>query len=669
MGFPERWISWINSCLSSASFSILINGKPTSWFTSSRGVRQGDPISPLLFLLVTQNLSAILNHALRLNFLSGFDSNLPRNINHLMFADDLILISRASRQSARNLLFCLNLYASISGQVPNLLKSAIFLPSWFNKRVSKSISSILGIKLGNFSFTYLGAPISPNRLPARHFRPLIDNTISTINNWSHSQISQAGRIVLINSNIFALPVYLLSIFYLPNLILDSISKLARSFLWSRNGKDCGFHSVGWSTVTISKSEGGLGLRNLRHARLAILAKHVFSIANNSNKIWVSIFLHKYQNWSIWNSSFSTNTSSFFKAISKTASFIAPNITLSICHPDSVDVWRDPWILDLPLNCKPTFLNMNLIEHLSVYSLISEGTFNLQSCSSLFGGDLDRICLNEVTFDTLGQNEWVWRPVSSNATTVAAVYNFLNNEGLDLDRWPGWKHIWRIKAVPRVKLFIWKVAHGKLPTGAYLYNLNLGPETCCHFCGIHSETIEHLLWYCRCSRLCWNTIFSWLGLHHSFIYQLANGSWVSSNFNCRFNCDFARSILANVAWLIWTTRCNLIFQHIDPNFNSIPSRAWAFVQNYFTAKNPFRWRAPFPRRPTKLSLIVSTDAAWDHLSGMAGFGFIIHTNLHIVLLAGAAGDFCSSPLEAEFRAIYLALLHYSLSGWHPGHSPL
>lgn len=113
MGFPDLWISWIHS------FSFLINGHPSKWIYSSRGVRQGDPISPLFFLLVTQNLLAILNHTLHINFFSGFDPELSLNFNHLMFVDDLILITKASRQSAKNILFCLNLYANFSGQHPN----------------------------------------------------------------------------------------------------------------------------------------------------------------------------------------------------------------------------------------------------------------------------------------------------------------------------------------------------------------------------------------------------------------------------------------------------------------------------------------------------------------------------------------------------------------------
>lgn len=99
MLFLDKWITWVQACLSSATFSFLINGNHTSWITGTRGVRQGDLISPLLFLLVSQNLSTILNKAMSLDLVQSFNANLPRNFNHLMFADDLILVTRAFRVS------------------------------------------------------------------------------------------------------------------------------------------------------------------------------------------------------------------------------------------------------------------------------------------------------------------------------------------------------------------------------------------------------------------------------------------------------------------------------------------------------------------------------------------------------------------------------------------
>ncbi|XP_039113810.1 uncharacterized protein LOC120249385 [Dioscorea cayenensis subsp. rotundata] len=629
-----------------------------------RGVRQGDPISPLLFLLVTQNLSAILNHALHLNFLPGFDSSLTRNFNHLMFADDLILITKASRQAARNTLFCINMYSNITGQMPNLSKSAIYLPSWFNKRVSKSIASILGINIGSFPFTYLGAPISPHRITVRQLSPLVSKTATSIGAWNHAHISQAGRVVLLNSCIFSLPVYLLSIFYIPDSILESLSKLARNFLWGRHGKNHGFHSIGWRTVTLSKSEGGLGLRNLRNARIALLAKHVFSIINKDDKLWVSIFLHKYRSWTIWGNAMHSNVSAFHKDIIKTVNCIKPNLHLQICNPSLTNVWDDPWILDLPLSRKPTFINMDIIDNISINSFILNASFNISNCSELFGNNLTHVILNNTSFDNVASNEWVWRPISSKASTVAAIYEHLNSDGPSTDAWVGWRLIWKLRVTPRTKIFIWKLAHGKLPTGDYLYNINIGPATTCHFCGLSSETANHLIWHCRWAIMCWDTIFNWLGLSNSFFDHLSNGSWLTCNFKCVFNSDFVRALIASVALRIWTARCFFIFHQTPPNFNQIPSKAWADTYAFFSVHDLFGRNFSSPSHPPHFSLMVYTDASWDPFSGKSGFGFLILTNRNLILLAGAAGSVCSSPLEAELRAILLATEHCHLNGWTP-----
>lgn len=151
--FPELWISWIFPCISSTSFSFLLNGQNSAWTTNNRGIRQGDPIFPLFFLLVTQNLSTILNKVLSLTLVSRFNLAISHDSNHLMFVDDLLLITKASRKTARNCLMCLNIYHSITGQKPNLNKLAVYFPSWCNKKLSNSISHILGINQGSFPFS------------------------------------------------------------------------------------------------------------------------------------------------------------------------------------------------------------------------------------------------------------------------------------------------------------------------------------------------------------------------------------------------------------------------------------------------------------------------------------------------------------------------------------
>ena len=169
MGFPSPWIAWIRALLDAVTFSILVNGQPSNWITPSRGVRQGDPISPYLFIIVSQNLSVILNRARNIDMIPGFDKNLHYNFNHLMYADDLILISHATRRIARNIKFCLAIYAAMTGQYFNSSKSAIYFPEWFNRRVALSIKNILEMEIGHFPFKYLGVIISHKKLARTQF--------------------------------------------------------------------------------------------------------------------------------------------------------------------------------------------------------------------------------------------------------------------------------------------------------------------------------------------------------------------------------------------------------------------------------------------------------------------------------------------------------------------
>ena len=152
MNFPTIWLAWIQACISSPGFAFLINGQPTNYIKSTRGVRQGDPLSSYLFILVSQNLTAILKYALNIGMIPGFDNRLQHNFNHLMYADDLLLITKASRTVARNIRFTFSLYSNLTGQKPNLNKSYVFFPKWLNQKLARGISNALGFKIGSFLF-------------------------------------------------------------------------------------------------------------------------------------------------------------------------------------------------------------------------------------------------------------------------------------------------------------------------------------------------------------------------------------------------------------------------------------------------------------------------------------------------------------------------------------
>jgi len=107
MGFGPKWRKWISTCISTPRFSILINGSPHGFFGSSQGLRQGDPLFLLLFVLVMDAFSRMLSRAMEGGFLSGFRvdnlNNSPLEISHLLFADDTLIMCDADVDQIHNL--------------------------------------------------------------------------------------------------------------------------------------------------------------------------------------------------------------------------------------------------------------------------------------------------------------------------------------------------------------------------------------------------------------------------------------------------------------------------------------------------------------------------------------------------------------------------------------
>ena len=119
MGFGSRWLSWIKWCISTASFSVLINGSPVGFFPSSKGLRQGDPLSPYLFVIGTEALSCLINRAIEGNYLSGSRITGGREgdlvISHLLYADDTLIFCEANKNQLKYLSRILMWFEALSG--------------------------------------------------------------------------------------------------------------------------------------------------------------------------------------------------------------------------------------------------------------------------------------------------------------------------------------------------------------------------------------------------------------------------------------------------------------------------------------------------------------------------------------------------------------------------
>ena len=127
MGFNKNWINLIMKCISSVSYSVIINGTAYGNITPTRGLRQGDPLSPYLFLLCVEGFSALIHDAAKNNQLQGIGicRGAPK-ITHLFFVDDSFLFCQANGNECNKLKEILCMYELVSGQKINTEKSSIF---------------------------------------------------------------------------------------------------------------------------------------------------------------------------------------------------------------------------------------------------------------------------------------------------------------------------------------------------------------------------------------------------------------------------------------------------------------------------------------------------------------------------------------------------------------
>lgn len=273
---------------------MLINGAPTDEFTPSRGLRQGDPLSPLLFDLGGEVLSKLLSTAKDKKIFSGI--KLPESsteLTHLQYADDVILFIENDIRSIRGVKRVLQYFELLSGLHINFHKSCLYGFGDSQGKITEW-ADLLGCEVGTGKLSYLGTEIGTSPGSIKYWDPLISRVRKKLQSWDVEHVSLAGRIVLLKASIDSLPVFWLSLFKLPVSVLNSLEKLRRSFLWGENtNRPQKIHLLNWDSICWPKGEGGLGLVPLKLKNLAMLAKWWWRAYYERATCWNKTMVQRY----------------------------------------------------------------------------------------------------------------------------------------------------------------------------------------------------------------------------------------------------------------------------------------------------------------------------------------------------------------------------------------
>jgi hypothetical protein len=233
-GFPDKWIKWVQDLLGSTTTSVLLNGTVGKEIVCKRGVRQGDPLFPLLFPIAADLMQDVINHEYHLgNLLPPFPQNAELPFPIIQYVDDTIVIMQGVESQLLLLKEILHKVFLSSGLKVNYHKSCL-VPINIESDQALKLAKAFGCLVGSFPFTYLGLPMGLTKPQVRDYSPLISRIERKLSDSSQF-LSYAGRLQLINSVLSSLPTYYMCSLKLPVTVIEAIDKFRKNYLW--RGKD------------------------------------------------------------------------------------------------------------------------------------------------------------------------------------------------------------------------------------------------------------------------------------------------------------------------------------------------------------------------------------------------------------------------------------------------
>ncbi|RVW35813.1 putative ribonuclease H protein [Vitis vinifera] len=250
----------MRGCLSSSSFAILVNGNAKGWVKASRGLRQGDPLSPFLFTLVADVLSRLMIRAEEAGITEGF------------------LVGRIGLECP-----CYSLL---------MIPYFSLKPLWIFFKTLRLSFWFLG-KVSEWPLSYLGLPLGGNPKTIGFWDPVVERISRRLDGWKKTYLSLGGRITLIQSCLSHIPSYFLSLFKIPVSIASKIEKMQRDFLWSGVGEGKRDHLIRWEVVSRPREMGGLGFGKTSMRNSALLGKWLWRFPRERSGLWHKVIASIY----------------------------------------------------------------------------------------------------------------------------------------------------------------------------------------------------------------------------------------------------------------------------------------------------------------------------------------------------------------------------------------
>jgi len=493
-GLLAKWIQWMSSIFNSGTSSVILNGLPGKVFHCKRGVRQGDPLSPLLFVLAADFLQTLLNHAVSSGTLSLPIPITDHEFPILQYADDTLIFIKACPIELAHLKDILSSFAESSDLKVNYSKS-MMVPLNVSPATSQSLAQILGCSIGDLPFTYLGLPLSLYKPSIAGFWPLTTKCERRLVAFS-SFLNEAGRLQLTNSILTALPMFAMSSYLLPKTIVEQIDKFKRHCLW--RGADTNSKKppkAAWPKCCLPKEEGGLGILNINKQNESLLFKHLHKFFNKDTTPWVQLIWDKYYSGSklLPSSDVPFRGSFWWRDILKSLNSYKNLATLTIRSGSTCLLWYDSWTDDPLKQQYPELFSFAINPKISLATASSyanlRSLFHLPLSPEAY---LQYLNLKAIIQNLQLTNECDIWSYNNGHTTFSSHYAYLHLVGHHNPH-PVFHWLWNSFSQNKRKIFFWLLLNDRLNTRSLLCRKNMHlPSYCCVLCHLNvEEDLTHL----------------------------------------------------------------------------------------------------------------------------------------------------------------------------------
>lgn len=272
---------------------MLLNGTPGRQFDCKRGVRQGVPLSPLIFVLTADLLQATINDAFRRGMLQTPIPTTEQEYPVIQYVDDTIFFLPADKVQVETMKQLLLHYATSVGLHINFQKSTL-IPINLSPGAALEFAKKIGCTVGQMPFTYLGLPLGTTKPTVTDLMPLVASVERKIS-VAATLLDYGSKLTFVTSALSLLLVYTMCSIKIPPKIVEHLDKLIRHCFWNKQTEDGPKHAslAAWEMVCRPKSKGGLGIVDIKVQNQALLLKQLFKFYNRLDVPWVKLLWNTY----------------------------------------------------------------------------------------------------------------------------------------------------------------------------------------------------------------------------------------------------------------------------------------------------------------------------------------------------------------------------------------